>query len=271
MRYLKSLLVGLLIGSLGGLIGLGGAEFRLPLLVSVFNFISLEAVIINKISSLIVVAFSIPFRSQSIAWNYIFSHHLIIINILSGSLIGAWAGAHFASRIKAALLDKIMMVLLVCLSIGMIFGHGLMEGDHMISFQNITLVYVLGVFAGFAIGLVSSILGVAGGELIIPTLVLLFGIDVKIAGSLSLCISLPTMLVAFARYTQSGAFELFKKEKYFIIWMAIGSIIGSAIGGRLINYVNSKTLVFILGGILLISAIKTYKHTQKKELAPNKR
>lgn len=262
MRNTKALIIGILIGTLGGLIGLGGAEFRLPLLVSVFNFVSLEAVIINKISSLIVVLFSIPFRSQSISWNSIISHYAIIINILSGSMIGAWIGAHYATKIRTIVLDKVMMILLISLSIGMILGHGIMEGNHLIVIHNNLVVYALGVVAGLIIGLVSSILGVAGGELIIPTLVLLFGIDIKIAGSLSLCISLPTMLVAFARYTQSGAIQIFRKEKVFIIWMAVGSILGSAIGGRLINYVNSQVLIFVLGGILLISALKTYKHTK---------
>lgn len=40
------------IGTLGGLIGLGGAEFRLPLLIGTFQFPALEAVIVNKFVSL---------------------------------------------------------------------------------------------------------------------------------------------------------------------------------------------------------------------------
>ncbi|ANN57159.1 hypothetical protein A9174_10520 [Mesorhizobium loti NZP2037] len=39
---------GTIIGSLGGLIGLGGAEFRLPLLIGAFRFAALEAVILNR-------------------------------------------------------------------------------------------------------------------------------------------------------------------------------------------------------------------------------
>lgn len=58
---------------------------------------------------------------------------------------------------------------------------------------------IAGVAAGFGIGIVAALLGVAGGELLIPTLVLLFGVDIKLAGSLSLAVSLPTMLVGFAR------------------------------------------------------------------------
>ena len=48
----------------------------------------------------------------------------------------------------------------------------------------------------------ASLLGVAGGEFLIPTLALLFGADIKLAGSLSLAVSLPTMLVGLARYSR---------------------------------------------------------------------
>ena len=60
--------------------------------------------------------------------------------------------------------------------------------------------------AGFGIGIVAALMGVAGGELLIPTLVLLFGVDIKLAGSLSLAVSLPTMLVGFARYSRDRSF-----------------------------------------------------------------
>lgn len=56
-------------------------------------------------------------------------------------------------------------------------------------------------------------MGVAGGELLIPTIVLLYGTDIKIAGSLSLLVSLPTMLVAFARYSRDNSFAVLGQTK----------------------------------------------------------
>src|SRR6516164_8923707 len=44
---------GAIIGALGGLIGLGGAEFRLPLLIGAFRFAALQAMILNKAMSLV--------------------------------------------------------------------------------------------------------------------------------------------------------------------------------------------------------------------------
>jgi uncharacterized membrane protein YfcA len=45
-------------------------------------------------------------------------------------------------------------------------------------------------------------MGVAGGEVLIPTIVLLFGAEITLAGSLGLLVSLPTMVVVFARYSR---------------------------------------------------------------------
>ena len=57
---------GAVIGTLGGLIGLGGAEFRLALLIGVFRFAALEAIILNKAMSLVVVATALPFRAGAV-------------------------------------------------------------------------------------------------------------------------------------------------------------------------------------------------------------
>lgn len=76
-------------GVLGGLIGLGGAEFRLPLLIGVFGFEPLAAVILNKAMSLVVVLVSIPLRSGAIPLADTLAHGGIILNLLAGSLVGA--------------------------------------------------------------------------------------------------------------------------------------------------------------------------------------
>ena len=65
---------GAVIGTLGGLIGLGGAEFRLPLLIGPFRFAALEAVILNKAMSLVVVATALLFRTKTVPLAEIGAH-----------------------------------------------------------------------------------------------------------------------------------------------------------------------------------------------------
>eukprot|EP01038_Epipyxis_sp_PR26KG_P003934 gene3934-5644_t len=97
-RNLQALLAGAAVGALGGLIGLGGAEFRLPLLIGLFGFAALAAVIMNKAMSLIVVASALVFRLRSVPVDEMLVHWPIVVNLLAGSLLGAWWGASWATQ-----------------------------------------------------------------------------------------------------------------------------------------------------------------------------
>lgn len=248
---------GTVIGALGGLIGLGGAEFRLPLLLGLFRFRALEAVILNKAMSLIVVATALPFRAATVPLAVVLASWPTILNLLAGSLLGAWLGAGWAMRLSSRGLYRVIAVLLALIAAALLFGHGthvvgaLVTGEAQIA---------AGVAAGFVIGVIASLLGVAGGELLIPTLVLLFGADVKLAGSLSLAVSLPTMVVGFARYSRDRSFKVLAANKMFVSVMAAGSVLGTFIGGQLLGLVPDYVLLPVLAAILAISALKVWRH-----------
>lgn len=248
---------GAVIGTLGGLIGLGGAEFRLPLLIGMFRFTALEAVIQNKAMSLVVVAAALPFRSGTVPFGEITAHWPIIVNLLAGSLAGAWFGAGWATRLKLETFYKIIAAILVIIAAVLVFGHDASAAGP--PFAGLALT-AAGVVAGFVIGVVASLLGVAGGELLIPTLVLLFGADIKLAGSLSLAVSLPTMLVGFARYSRDQSFSVLGRNRMFLLVMAVGSIAGTFFGGLLLGIVPNAGLLPALAAILLISAVKVWRH-----------
>lgn len=258
MRNIWAFTWGALVGVLGGLIGLGGAEFRLPILVGVFHYRTLQAIIINLMVSLVTVTVSFIFRSGIVGLENIAAHWAVIVNILLGSLIGSYTGVHYATRIDERLLHRIVVVFLVFLSIVLI-GHNFIFS--LGSFQFPSLLRIsLGFLAGIVIGVFSSMLGVAGGELIIPTIILLFSVDIKLAGSLSLAISIPTIIVGLLKYKSQQRLKEVQSERQFIVTMASGSVLGALIGSSLLKFVPSSLLYFILGAILLLSALKLAKH-----------
>jgi uncharacterized membrane protein YfcA len=249
------------IGTLGGLIGLGGAEFRLPVLVGIFRLGTLEAVIFNKAMSLVVVTAALLFRAKSIPLNELSAQRHIVLNLLAGSLAGAWWAAGHAITMPRMWLNRIIMVLLAGLALVMLTEAWFNPHDGGTAlFQPGPIRGVSGLIAGFLIGVVAALLGVAGGELLIPTIVLLYGVNIKLAGSLSLAVSLPTMIVGFARYTRSDSFAILRTERSLFGWMAAGSISGAAIGGLLVGIVPTQVLLLLLGVILLVSAVKTFQH-----------
>lgn len=248
---------GAAIGILGGMVGLGGAEFRLPLLIGLFGFAALPAIIMNKAMSLVVVITAIPARLISVPLTELSPYLYIVVNLLAGSLIGAWLGAHWATKLASKTLYRVIAVLLVLIAI-------LLFVTHFFAIEPLDLPdaprIILGVSAGVLIGVVAALMGVAGGELLIPTIVLLYGTDIKIAGSLSLLVSLPTMLVAFARYSRDNSFAVLGRNKSFLVAMTLGSITGTIIGGLLLGVVPSIILIPLLVLLLVLSSIKVWHH-----------
>ena len=70
---------------------------------------------------------------------------------------------------------------------------------------------------------------VAGGEFIIPTMMLAFGADVRTAGTASLLISLPTVAVGVLRYQRQGAY----RDPGLLAAVALPMALGFFAGGRL--------------------------------------
>lgn len=260
-KYIKAFGGGGIIGVLGGLIGLGGAEFRLPMLISLFSFSAISAVILNKAMSLIVVLFALFFRSSEISFDLLQEHFHIILSILGGSIVGAWFGADFAIKLKDDLLYKIISLLLFFIAIVLLYEHYSVHDDNAL-FKNEILNVSIGIFVGCIIGVIASILGVAGGELYIPAIILIYGVDIKLAGSLSLAISLPTMLVAFFRYSRDDSFKILYSHKNFVLIMGIGSIIGAYIGSLFLGIISNDILIPLLSILLFISAYKIHKHKE---------
>lgn len=247
---------GAAVGLVGGLVGLGGAEFRLPLLMGLFAFAALAAVIVNKAMSLVVVLVAVPARLSAVPLNDVADQWSAVANLLAGSLLGAWVGATWATRMSSRTLNSVLATLLVFIAavftaerMGTLPEPGLSEPVQLAA----------GVIAGFGIGVVAALMGVAGGELLIPTFVLLFAVDTKLAGSLSLLVSLPTMLVAFFRYSRHQAFAVLAANRAFVVAMAAGSVTGSVAGGLLLGVVSERLLVPLVAVLLLYSAAHVWR------------
>ncbi|WP_414546126.1 sulfite exporter TauE/SafE family protein [Nostoc sp. CCY0012] len=265
-RFQLSFLYSVPIGILGGLIGLGGAEFRLPVLASVLGYSAQQAVPINLGVSLISIAASLAIRGSLLSFDLVFLLLPVILSLIAGAVITAFFGATMAGKLSNEQLEKIIFWLLVIIGIALIIEGFLPQEIPALLPASLGWRIPAGILFGLAIGLVSSLLGVAGGEIIIPTLVFAFGVDIRTAGTASLLISFPTVLVGVIKYASRGAFSNRTILKNTVAPMGVGSIIGAIIGGMLVGIIPASILKIVLGIILNISAFRVF-HKAKSHAA----
>jgi uncharacterized membrane protein YfcA len=250
------------IAVLGGLIGLGGAEFRLPVLVGPLRYAARAAVPLNLAVSLVTIVASLLGRTTTLGNLPLATLGAPIAGLIAGAVITAFIGPALASRLSDERLERIILVLLVGIGIALIAEAFLPQAIGPLVPDVAGVQFVTACVIGLGIGLVSSLLGVAGGELIIPTFVFVFGVDIKLAGTASLLVSLPVVLVGVGRYLTRGAYGDRQALTQTVGPMAVGSVIGAVIGAALVVYAPTDLLKLGLGVILIASAIRVFRHAR---------
>ena len=114
----------------------------------------------NKAMSLIVVVTALPARLVAVTVDTV-SGYWFVVNLLAGSLIGAWMGATWATRVRSATLYQVLAVLLVLIAIALAWNH---FGDLNPLMLNPVPRTLLGLAAGVGIGIVAALMGVAGAS-----------------------------------------------------------------------------------------------------------
>ena len=246
------------IALLGGLMGLGGAEFRLPVLAGPLRYPARQAVPLNLAVSLVTVAVALETRGRTLSLLPVAPLFPAVFSLIAGAVVAAFFGTALAGRLSDERLERIILGLLLFIGAALIVEGFLPHGIGGLLPPLIPVWIVAGVVFGLGIGLVSSLLGVAGGELIIPTLVFAFGADIKTAGTASLLVSLPTVVVGITRYARRGAYAERADLVETVAPMGIGSVLGAVAGGMLVGLVPQSALKVGLGLILIVSALRIF-------------
>jgi len=149
--------------------------------------------------SIVTLTFALVVRNGTISVGALVPYLNGIFGLAAGGVVSAFYGARFVSSIKSEYLIKAIAVLLGALG-------ALILVEVVFPFQSAQIPdgsaihFATGFTLGIGIGFVSSILGVAGGELLISTMMFIFGADVKTAGSASIVISVCVVASGLLQY-----------------------------------------------------------------------
>jgi len=241
-----------LVGLSLGLLGSGGSIITLPVLVYVAGIpvqqaVGMSLVIVGGTS---VVGTLLNLRQGA------FDLRAATFFALSG-MVGAFIGAKFTHLVSAPMLLLLFGALMLVVGIRM-----LRSGESTAQSQQCHPVRCLA--TGVAVGVLTGFLGVGGGFLILPALVLFAGLEMKTAIGTSLAVIAVNCfggLLGQLRYV------------HFDWWLTLGfllaAMVGMFAGTRLVRWFTASTLrrgfawcVVLLGAALIARNLMVSIHTQ---------
>ena len=111
---------------------------------------------------------------------------------------------------------------------------------------------ILLIIVGLAAGFLSGLIGIGGGIIIVPALVLFLGFSQKLAQGTSLGILLlPVGILAVLQYYKQGYLNV-----NYVVIIATAFILGSFLGSKLALTLNDEKMKKIFAVILMVIAVK---------------
>ncbi len=248
MELIVAVVVGLLAGFLGTLLGIGGGTLMVPLMV----LAGVDAKDAVPASLVAVMGTSLG------GLYYLFSKGLVNVRLAvtleAASITGAMVGVEVFGRVTSRELVLALGLTLIALGVVFIVRQRLSEER----FRNPSLWrLMLSLFVSFVAGIASATLGIGGGVVKVPVLVLALGLPIKVAVSTS---KLMVGITALAGVVGHG---ILGRIKWLLAFALLaGTYTGGTLASRILPRLRSKLVYliaaayyFVMGAYLTLKAL----------------
>ena len=257
-----------IIGLTLGLLGSGGSAITVPVLTYMVGHGAKQSIaesmaIVGLISMVAVIPFA---AGKQIDWRSVWCFG---IPGMIGTLIGAWLGGIASGILQLLVFGSVLMVAAYMMlrkqkpvaKIGEIFPEEKVESQNKEEANDNQYRSPLWKIAldGTIVGIVTGFVGVGGGFLIVPALVLFAKLPMRQAIGTSLAIIVLKSAVGFAKYQHHllslGETVDFRTILIFVVIGVVGSLIGSSINQKLNQQLLKKVFavfLILLGGFVMV-------------------
>ncbi len=244
--------VGVLIGLISGVAGIGGGAVMVPLLVLWLALPQHRAHATSLAAIILTAASGVAKFATDDAVSYTGG-----LGIAAGAIAGAFFGSALMHRMSPTRLRQAFAVLMVLVAVQMLVGYTPEGGAVALEGPALVVGYVL---LGLAAGALSALLGVGGGVIMVPAMVVLFGFDQHLAEGTSLLVIIPTAVVGSIRHTRN----------HYTDWrlgliLGVGGIAGAWLGATVALELDADLLQRLFAAFLLVMAVHLLWTTRRRE------
>lgn len=253
----------LVIGLTLGMLGSGGSAITVPVLVYLVGHGAKESIAESMaIVGLISIAAAVPYaRARQIDWRSVW---FFGIPGMFGTFAGAWLGGLSTDGVQLIVFGLV----LVAAAYSMLRKPRKlslpalpMEAEHLPAIWKVAI-------EGTIVGIITGFVGVGGGFLIVPALVILGNLPMRLAIGTSLVIIIFKSAIGFAKYEQYLlAHESTVNLQTILIFTLIG--VAGSLAGRAINArLDQQRLRHVFGVFLILLGLFVIAREGSKVFLP---
>ena len=239
MFYIEIFIITFILSAFFALGGIGSATALVPILDMVglnFNFAKAIGLFVNTSTTITSSIMNIKRKVLDIK----FAFPLAISLALTAPI-----GAYLSKFIPEHFVKSLFVLFLFFAGSMILFGKKEKK-------FNFTSPFIMPVLGGI-VGIISGLLGIGGGSLLLPILIML-GFDTKkVAVAMS-------FVIPFSTFTAFITYLSFTKINWILLIVAaIGAILGGVVGNYIMHFhLNQKQIKKIIGILMYIIAIKMF-------------
>jgi uncharacterized membrane protein YfcA len=248
-----SFLIGLFAGSFGGLVGLGGGVIMVPLMYGILKLPQLKA----HGTSLVALVFT----GITGAVTYALRGNVDVmasVLLASTAIFTARAGARYANALPEWKLKKYFGIFMILITILLLMKPYLLSNAGAAEVQMWIKVIVL-MLTGVITGFLSGMMGVGGGTIMVPAMVLLAGFTQHTAQGSSLLAMVPSGGVGAHTHWRLG-----NVDTRVLVGLIPGILIGTFLGGSLAHFISEDVLRIIFAAVLIWTGIRYLRASAPK-------
>lgn len=240
------------IGSfLSGMLGVGGSIIKYPMLLYIPPLFGIVAFTAHEVSG--ISAIQVLFASIAGVWAYRKGGYLnkqLIIYMGGAILIGSLIGSYGSSLLSEQAVNVVYGILALVAAVMMFIPKKLVDDMPL---NEVTFNKPLAAILALVVGIVSGIVGAAGGFLLVPIMLTVLHIPTRMTIATSLAITFISSIGSSIGKLITGQVDYLPA-----IIMIIASIIAAPLGTKVGKKMNTKSLQFILAIMIAGTAIKLW-------------